>query len=188
MLLSPVSPNLMPSSTDNQGWKYVQPETGVIFRSMALSDLMTRVKRHRLAMKIEVPFNFEHAFLDELCRQQGYACEPNAKAEGYETPLVVEGRRLWKELHEYTLAVPEAPSGEEQQTMREWFDGWVSRCPIYAGCKCQQGLAAALAARPANFVSRAAFFSFGVELHADISEKLGKQRWTVTGASMCGPA
>lgn len=47
-------------------WRYVQPETGVVFKGMAYPFVRDAVIKHRANMGI--PFN-EEDFQDELCRQ-----------------------------------------------------------------------------------------------------------------------
>jgi hypothetical protein len=188
MLLYPISRTICPPSSDNQGWKYTQPETGVVFRSMALNVLWKMVKKHREAMKIPMPHNAEHIFWDDLCRQGGYECEPNPLAEGYESPFIIQAHERWKELHEYSRSVPEIPTPEEQGFMQSWFSQWTQRVPTFSGCRCQEHLLQTLASRSPNYSSRDAFFAFCVDLHSDISERIGKPRWKVTGNLECGPA
>lgn len=175
MLLAPTVQSVMPSSPDNLGWKFTEPATGIVFRSMALNEIAIRVHKHRVAMKIPEPHNWRDVFLDELCRQGGYECEPNRFAIGYEPEHVIQGRALWNELHAFSRVdnLPEA--------MQIWFSAWVARIPRWSGCTCREGLIIALNQRHPDYSSRQAFFSFCVELHSDISESIGKPRWVVTG-------
>lgn len=187
MLLHPIAVNICPPSVDNLGWAYRHPISGIPFRSMALNVMLIAIRNHVKGMNYPMPHNWEHLILDEICRQGNYNCEPNPKAEGYEAPLITQGRALWNELHEYSKTVPEAPTEPEKAEMQTWFSGWVARCPRYSGCACYEGLLRALSVRQPDYSSRQGFFSFCVELHSDISESIGKARWHVTGTVEASP-
>jgi len=177
MLLRPVSQSITPHSEDNNGWRYVS-EFGVTFRSLSLKVLLQEVYKHLFAMG-RITHDWEMRVLDEMCQQNGYTCEGNPDDPDYLPPLVVEGRKLWAELHEYARSYPESPTEADVEAARQWFAEWSSRAPNVSSCNCKKNFAAKVEWRPPDFSSREAFWAWSISVHSDVSESIGKRRWRV---------
>ena len=50
-------------------WKYVQPETGVVFTGFSYWQVCGAVREHRTAMNLDVAEGWEERFQNDLCQQ-----------------------------------------------------------------------------------------------------------------------
>lgn len=74
------------SKEPHGGWKYEQPETGMVFRNMIRAKLVIDVKNHRMQKGIEVG-NVEADIEDFICRNQ----RPGVCVEGEVTAVKKSG-------------------------------------------------------------------------------------------------
>jgi len=50
-------------------WRYVQPETGVVFTAFSYWELEFKVEKHRSAMKLDLADGWQERFQNDLCKQ-----------------------------------------------------------------------------------------------------------------------
>jgi Erv1 / Alr family len=166
MLLSPKSPHLMPQG----GWYHKVPETGVEFRSTDLTAIRNMVVRHRKAMKLPYEGDWQEQWLDLMCQQNPKCeCHNNPNANGFEQPHIIEGRRLWIELHAKALAHREIPD----PNISEWFAHWLQRVPNFGGCACRDNFRQILQKCPVR-LGQQEFYDWSVEAHNLVNVELGK--------------
>ena len=60
---------LSPGRGTENNWRYVQPETGVVFTGFSFWQVSNDVRQHRAAMKLDLSEGWEERFQDELCQQ-----------------------------------------------------------------------------------------------------------------------
>lgn len=179
-MLTPDAPNKKPWSKDGKGWRYEQPLSGMPpFRHSCLKVLLQDVYKHRLAvpeLKLDVAEGWDDRLLDDICQQNpDYRCHLVYDRET--SPIVMEGRARWAELHSYAAAYPEVPTTEDVQAAQQWLREWRSRVPNYPGCKCRENFAAIEARNPFRLTSREEFWRSTVENHDLVNEKLRRPRW-----------
>lgn len=58
-----------PGRGTENNWRYVQPETGVVFTGFSFWQVSNDVRQHRAAMKLDLSEGWEERFQDELCQQ-----------------------------------------------------------------------------------------------------------------------
>ena len=166
MLKKPKSAHISPPG----GWHYTQPETGVKFYMLGLEALQHAVKQHRVANGLYLASDWVEKWMDEICQQNPYA---NCSDEQYTEPYhVIEGRKLWKELH----AKAEAHSIEPDANIAEWFKQWHRRVPNFGSCSCRDNFQLILNEFPPDF-SQEGFYSWTVQAHNKVRAKLGQALW-----------
>jgi hypothetical protein len=62
-----------PGRGTSNDWRYVQPETGVVFNAFSYWELEAKVQKHRAAMELDTAEGWQDRFQDELCRQNSEA-------------------------------------------------------------------------------------------------------------------
>jgi FAD-linked sulfhydryl oxidase len=159
------------------GWHYTQPGTGVTFKATCLAPVLSAmVWRHRKGnpqLKLDVADGWYERWLSEVCVQNTHIeCADAVPPEA--SPLVIEGRKRWEELHTYAGAYPDSPSTEEVESAKRWMNEWRSRIPGYSHCKCRQKFAELELMRPAALSSRHAFVRWAIDIHNDVNLSLGK--------------
>lgn len=79
---------------------------------------------------------------------------------------IVDGSKLWAELHTKRDATP------------EWFAEWLSRVPNFR-CSCRRDFEAIILANPPRYND---WFKWTVEIHNSVNKKLGKSIVTFEAA------
>lgn len=180
-MLTPDSPNRCPKSPDGKGWRYVQPLSGMPpFRHTCLKVLMQQVFKHRLAvpeMGLDVAEGWDARLLDDICQQNSeYRCHLVYDVDT--SPIVIEGRARWAELHGYAAAYPVEPTESDVQAAQQWLAAWRGRVPNYAGCKCRENFADIERRNPFRLTSREEFWRSTSECHQLVRDKLRQPRWS----------
>ena len=174
-LRTPTSPHKTPSSPDNKGWKFLQPNTGYLSRSHSLDVVQREIEGHRFAVagkdiEVDLSHGWQMRFLDEICRQNPNApCNDNPQDPNFIPPHVAQGRALWKELHD------RAEQDNDPFALRDWFSTWVDRIPDYT-CRCRSNALALLNEIPPDF-SREGFKGWAIRFHDAVNVRLGKAKW-----------
>lgn len=174
-LLCPISPHITPSSSDNKGWIYTQPNTGVIFRSHSLESLQGQVDKHRFTMagkdfEMDLSNGWQERWLNDISIQNPNApSHPNPQSPDFDPPHVAQGRALWGELHS------KASEENEPYALQAWFQRWVDRVPDYAGCRCRSNLIQILNSMSLSYGDT--FKEDCIRLHDEINRRLGKKLW-----------
>jgi len=179
-MLTPDAPNRKPWSKDGKGWSYLQPQSEMPpFRHTCLKVLLQQIYKHRLAVpdqQLDVAEGWDDRLLDDICQQNPqYKCHLVYDKET--SPIVLEGRARWAELHGYAAAYPDAPTVEDVRAAEDWLRGWRSRVPNYAGCKCRENFSAIEARNPFRLTSRLEFWRSTSENHNLVRDKLRQPRW-----------
>lgn len=87
-------------------------------------------------------------------------------------------RGLWRELHSYTN------NHWDPAAAQSWLALWVARIPSF-GCSCAQHFREIYDKRPPDFSSPEAFYRWGIAVHNDVNELLGKPIWSASNTSTC---
>lgn len=179
-MLTPSSPNMCPSKkVDGKrrrepGWVYVQPESDMGFRHACLTVLIKQVHAHRFGLpelKMDLGEGWVDRLRDDICQQNEWI--PCLEVYNRETsPIVLEGRQRWAELHGYAADYPDNPSSEDVEKAQEWLSEWRTRIPNYPSCRCRENFADIEARNPFRLTSRREFWSSAVENHNSVSLKL----------------
>ncbi len=168
-----------PSVSPNGGIRYKQPETPFEVHSYSLKDIVRRVGAHRRSvpfLHLDLIDGWQERLLSDLCDQNSHMkCEDANPSETH--PLVVEGRKLWGEMHAFAASLSEALSPQDVERAKAWLSAWRDRIPRY-GCKCRDKFRVLEAARPANFSSGSAFAKWCIDIHNDVNVSLNKPVFT----------
>jgi Erv1 / Alr family len=78
-------------------------------------------------------------------------------------------RECWLALHNYALSVKHW----NEAAAKQWFTEWLKTVPD-TSCGCQKSWDKILEARPPDFSSALAFFTWSVAIHNDVNEMINK--------------
>lgn len=176
-MLKFLSTMITPPSGDRKGWLYVQPETGMPMRSIQYDDLLKQIRKHRQAYELDLSPGWEERVMAEMCLYNDSECDDPENPKPYLSALEKEGRKLWGELHAKAQSLPEVIHAVEQEDLQSWLAAWESRIPSWGGCACRQHYYELKAYIEPVFDSREAFYSWTVDVHNSVNERLGKPLW-----------
>ena len=60
--------------TPNNGWRYLQPESGMMIRSTSLNNLIDAVREHRVANGYSIQMDFDRVVEEGVCKEIPGAC------------------------------------------------------------------------------------------------------------------
>lgn len=145
------------------------------FNTLGIGALYKKVYVHRAATNQDIGIGWQDGLHNQLCEQMPWVkCEEVPTPDNH--PLVIAGRKHWKELHEYAMAYPDDPTLGDQAAAQNFLESWRSRIPQY-GCSCKKHFASIEASRPVDLSSKDAFYGWTVAAHNDVNIRLGKPLW-----------
>ena len=131
-------------------------------------------KQHALAMKIEQEM-CNHLGIEWDRHQQWVENSANevdrAHATAATPQITLNGSRYWSELHLFGLR----HKGTDDTI---WFEQWASALP-FDGCPCQDHFRKYVSENPPAWQD---FFAWGVHLHNDVNDRIGKPTISVEKA------
>jgi len=83
---------------------------------------------------------------------------------------LTKSREAWRQLHQYAL---DHWDSWDDAAAREWFTGWEKLIPGF-GCDCRLHWRKMVRSMPPDFSSANNFFIWGVAVHNNVNERLGK--------------
>lgn len=84
-----------PGQGTTNEWRYVQPETALVFTAFSYWGLEEQVQKHRKAMGLDLSEGWKERFQDELCRQnETVPCIGRAPSEKSRTLTLQDLRRF----------------------------------------------------------------------------------------------
>lgn len=172
---TPISLSISPGGPPDGrpgGWWYKQPETGQPFHTTGINALYKKIYVHRAALGLDISIGWQGRLHHQLCEQMPWiACEEVITNEN--NPLLVAGRKHWKELHDY------ASHEGSMETAQAFMTDWRNRIPSF-GCSCRRHFDQIELARPVDLSSREKFYQWTVDIHNDVNRSLGKPVWPFT--------
>lgn len=172
------------STVPPRGFRFIQPETGVLLEAPNWQELRRRVANHRNANNLPIGTDFDTELQDWICRHiddADYHCYEQGRNPGVpsaptsSTGTGWDGSAKWRELHIYALT--HRPNPHERAA---WLKNWSESIPCgdckKEGRKYIKSHPLPVAASPEEF------FSWSVQFHNFVSSKLGKPQLTVEEA------
>jgi hypothetical protein len=156
------------------GFRYTQPETGVVFNYFTWQEILLYVSQHRLAMGLDTTWDWDRRLEHDWCEQAPHVgCEDDSIPNPEDSPIVVAGRILWGQLHAFTETYPETPTEDDKSNARYWLHDWSQKIPQF-GCNCRSEWTRLMANFPPDLSSGPAFVSWSRISHDWVNRKLNK--------------
>ena len=166
--------------TPEFGWRYTQPETGVKFKTLSLSNLENKVANHRAAinttgvMGLDMADGWVERLVHDVCTQNPEidCSDHNDRYRPMWALLAQTGRERWEELHGFAMDC-KLDTADDRLTARAWLDDFTLRVPDY-GCACRAGWRSIIGRHPPDLSSIAAFSMWTRHVHDAVNRKLGR--------------
>lgn len=157
------------------GYKYTQPETGVLFHYFTWAEIVLNVGKHRQGMGLDLANGWIDRLMHDFCEQNLWlACQDDQRPATFDTPLAIAGRERWGELHAFTESYPESPTEDDKTKARYWMSQWRERIPRFGGCSCREDWARLEANYPPDYSSRETLVKWASNGHDWVNRRIGK--------------
>jgi hypothetical protein len=157
------------------GYKYTQPETGVLFHYFTWAEIMQNVGKHRQGMGLDLANGWIDRLMHDFCEQNSWlACQDDDRPPTFDTPLAIAGRERWAELHAFTESYAENPTEDDKTKARFWMAQWRERIPRFGGCSCREDWARLEANYPPDYSSRETLVRWASNGHDWVNRRIGK--------------